>query len=63
MLFRSVEWVKSHIDDIIKEFNLPDIKWKVKDLFVVENYIISNKVFDVKANICTLRDLTEKKLY
>ena len=45
------------------EFNLPDIKWKVKDLFVVENYIISNKVFDVKANICTLRDLTEKKLY
>ena len=60
---KRVEWVKSHIDDIIKEFNLPDIKWKVKDLFVVENYIISNKVFDVKANICTLRDLTEKKLY
>ena len=60
---KRVRWIEQHLTDVIDEFNLPKGKWKIKDMFVVEDYIISKKAFKVKVNIHTLRDLTEKSLY
>ena len=60
---KRVDWVKIHIDDIVKEFNLPKLKWRIKDMFVVEDYLISKKAFKVNVNIHTLKDLTESDLY
>lgn len=60
---RRVKWIEEHLSDVIEEFNLPKGNWKVKDMFVVDDYIISKKAFNVKVNIHTLRDLSEKSLF
>ncbi len=59
---KRVKWIEEHLSDVIEEYNLPKGKWKIKDMFIVEDYIISKKVFNVKVNIHTLRDLNEKIL-
>lgn len=60
---RRVKWIEEHLSDVIEEFNLPKGNWKVKDMFVVDDYIISKKAFNVKVNIHTLRDLSEKAYF
>lgn len=59
---KRVNWVNEHINDFIEEFNLPKGKWKIRDMFVVEDYILSKKTYNVDVNIHTLRDLDEKIL-
>ena len=44
---KRVRWIEQHLTDVIDEFNLPKGKWKIKDMFVVEDYIISKKAFKV----------------
>lgn len=60
---RRVNWVSNHIDDVIEEYKLPKYKWKVKDMFVVDDYIISKKAYNINVNLYTLNELTENKLY
>ena len=59
---KRVDWVKEHINDFIEEFNLPKGKWKIRDMFVVDDYILSKKTYNVDVNIHVLRDLDEKIL-
>ena len=60
---KRVAWIQSHLNDVIEEYNLPSIKWKIKDMFIVNDFIVSKKVFNIDVNIHTLRDLTEKNLF
>lgn len=59
---KRVDWVKEHINDFIEEFNLPKGKWKIRDMFIVDDYILSKKTYNVDVNIHVLRDLDEKIL-
>lgn len=60
---RRVEWVKEHLGDLIIEYNLPNTNWKIKDMFIVEDYIVSKEVYGINVEIYTLKDLLEKNLY
>ena len=54
---RRVDWIKKHINDLIVQYNLPNKKWKVEYLFIVDDYLISKEIFDVKVNLTTLYNL------
>ena len=58
-----VNWIVNHIDDIIEEYKLPKYKWKIKDMFIVDDYVISKSAYDIDVNLYTLSELTEEKLY
>lgn len=54
---RRVNWIKEHINDLIIQYDLPNKKWEVDYLFIVDDYLISKKIFNVKVNLVTLYDL------
>ena len=60
---KRVNWVKEHIEDIKTQYSLPDKKWKITYLFVVNDNLISKDVFKVKVNITTLKKLTKNLLF
>lgn len=54
---KRVEWIKSHIDDVMLEFNLKPGKWKVKDVLIVSNEITSNLIYHKNQKIITYAEL------
>ena len=49
--------------DIKAQYNLPNKRWKITYLFVVDDNLISKDVFKVKVNITTLKNLTRDLLF
>lgn len=60
---KRVKWVKENIKDVEIQYNLPNKKWKITYLFVVDDYLISKDVFKVKVNITTLKNLSRESLF
>ena len=60
---KRVNWVAEHIEDIKAQYNLPNKRWKITYLFVVDDNLISKDVFKVKVNITTLKNLTRDLLF
>ena len=56
---KRVEWIKEHLEDVIKHYNLPNRTWKVTYLFVVDDNLISKDVFDLDIKITTIRKMTK----
>lgn len=59
---KRVQWIREHIDDVRKQYNLSDKKWKVSYLFVVDDNLVSKDVFNIDVEITTLIDLNSDKL-
>lgn len=55
-----VEWVKNHIDEIIKVYQLKPGKWKVIDTLIVSNDLTCNLLFHKDQNIVTFSSLNKK---
>ena len=59
---RRVEWVKSHINDVIVQYNLPTGKWKVSDALIVNEPIISNSYYHKNQKILLFSELDYKTI-
>ena len=58
---RRVNWVKNHIDDVKKHFDLPDGKWSVRAVMFVSDDIVSNAFYHQKETILVYSQITEKR--
>ena len=59
---RRVEWVKSHINDVIVQYNLPTGKWKVSDALIVNEPIISDSYYHKNQKILLFSELDYKTI-
>ena len=57
---RRVDWIKEHIDDVIKQYCLPNANYKVYYMFVTSEYCTANEVFKIKENIYSIKELDKK---
>ena len=57
---RRVEWVKTHLSDVIQHFNLSEGNWSVKSAMFVSEEIISNNFYHQKENIIVYSQITEQ---
>ena len=51
--------ILNNIDDVKKQFNLPDGKWAVKPVMIVSEEIISNTYYKKGESILVYSNLTE----
>lgn len=59
---RRVEWVKTHIDDVLIQYDLQKGKWKVDDLLIVNEAIISNEYYHKNQKILLYTDIDKKSI-
>lgn len=60
---RRVEWVKQHIDDVIKHYRLQESKkWKVIDTMILDEALLSNEYFNKQQNVILFSDLSTEIL-
>lgn len=57
---KRVDWIKSHIDDVVAKYNLDQGKWKVFDALVVDESITSNEFYHQNQTILLYSELTEE---
>ena len=59
---RRVQWVKEHIDDVVKHYNLSKGKWTVRDILITNEVIISNEIYHKNQKILLYSAINEKQL-
>ena len=59
---RRLNWVKEHIEDVIKYYNLPAGNWTVRDLLITNEVIIGNEVYHMNQTILLYSELNEKRV-
>lgn len=59
---RRVEWVKSHLRDVIQHFNLPGEDWFVKSVMFVNEEIVSYNFYHQKGKIIVYSEITEQSV-
>ena len=59
---RRVQWIKDHINDIIKQYNLPKGNWSVQDVFITNEVIVSNEIYHKNQKILLYSEINEKKI-
>ena len=59
---RRVQWIKEHINDVIKHYNLPKGNWSVRDVFITNEVIVSNEVYHKNQNILLYSEINEKRV-
>lgn len=59
---RRVGWVKNNVKHIQKQYNLQNVAWKVRSLFVVNEKMVSAKFFSKDTKIITYSELTSENL-
>lgn len=60
---KRVDWVKEHIDDVIKHYSLQNDNYKVYYMFVTNEYCTANDVFKIKEKIYSIKELNEKIIF
>ncbi len=55
---KRVNWIKDHIDDVLTRYNLPEGAWKVDDVLITNEIIISNEYYHKNQKILLYSDLT-----
>lgn len=56
------KWIQAHIQDVVKEYNLPTGNYNVYYMFVTSKYCLANKVFNLKENIYSAKELSYSTL-
>lgn len=59
---RRVQWIKDHINDVIKHYDLPKEKWSVQDVLITNEVIISNEIYHKNQNILLYSEISEKSI-
>ena len=59
---KRVDWIKKHIDDIIKDFSLEPFYWKVVDVLVVSEPIVSNEFYNKKQKIILFSEISKSTI-
>lgn len=54
---KRAKWIQEHIQDVIEEYNLPIGNYNVYYMFVTSEYCLANKVFNLKENIFSAKEL------
>ena len=60
---RRVDWVKNHLDDVIEHYRLPKGNWKVDDILILSEPIISNEYYHKKQKCILFSDISEKTIF
>lgn len=59
---RRVAWIKNHIDDIIKHYNLSHEKWKIDDVLILNEQIISNEYYHINQKTILYADISKESI-
>lgn len=60
---RRVEWVKNHLNDMFEQFSLDcKIDWRIMGVFIVEEPIISNKLYNRNMEMVSQMELTVERI-
>ena len=59
---RRVEWIKKHLQDIIKHYHLDSVNWKIDDLLIVNEDIVSNEYYHLKQKILLYTDISKDSI-
>ena len=59
---RRVNWMKNHIEDIITHYNLAQGKWKIDDVLILNEEIISNEFFHINQKAILYADISKKSI-
>ncbi len=59
---RRVAWIKNHIDDIIKHYNLAHGKWKIDDVLILNEQIISNEYYHINQKTILYADISKESI-
>ena len=59
---RRVKWIKEHIDDVLVHYKLSGKNWKVDDLLIVNEDIISSEYYHQKQKIMLYSDIDKKAI-
>ena len=59
---KRVKWAKKHLDDIIIHYNLPNYHWKIDEVLIVSEPIVSNHYYHKKQKIIVFSDIDFKTI-
>jgi len=59
---KRVEWIKNHIADVIIEYKLDMIKWKVEDLLITSEPIVSNEYYHKKQKMLLYSEISDARI-
>ncbi len=59
---RRVEWIKSHINDVVSHYKLTGDKWKVNDVLILSEPFPSNEYYHRNKKILLYADLSERNI-
>ena len=59
---RRVEWIKSHINDVVSHYKLTGDKWKVDDVLILSEPFPSNEYYHRNKKILLYADLSERNI-
>lgn len=55
---RRVCWVQNHLEDLISQYQLENISWEIRGLFIVSEPLISNHVYDQNIEVIYKAELS-----
>lgn len=55
---RRVEWIENHVDDVIEFYKLEKGKWRIDDIFITNEIIVSNEFYHKHQKIILYSDIT-----
>ena len=53
-----VRWVKNHLEDLISQYELENISWEIRGLFIVSEPLISNHVYEQNIEVISKDELS-----
>lgn len=59
---KRVNWIREHIDDVVAHYRLPKGKWKVDDVLIVSEAIISNDFYSKGQKILLFSEINEQRI-
>ncbi|MBR5874732.1 MAG: hypothetical protein IKY90_08380 [Oscillospiraceae bacterium] len=60
---RRVDWIKSHLNDVIEHYKLSKKNWKVDDILILSEPVISNEYYHKNQKTILFSDISEKSIY
>lgn len=59
---RRVNWIKEHMEDLMIEYRLKNVAWKVNGLFIVSEPLISTQVYQQNLEVVSEAELSIERI-
>lgn len=59
---RRVEWIKGHVQDVVAQYGLTSGRWKVEDVLIVNEEIISNEFYHENQKMLLYKDINKRNI-